>query len=843
MKTYLGFIEQRTTYYNFRIQHAFEDGKIESVEAIPEKFPVAGSLNLAYERYGESHEYLDKLGVDFKQMYSIYAVNVDERFVYDNPNDIIKRKLELQDMARHLMPLREIVKSAAALEIYKVVPTSLLQIPELEEQNLLSGRIFINDKEKDKYAVGEKILLSFNEKICGPYELKERAVDGGRYFEPNIGSINNRFILEYCKEKEVDIWDFDRQYNYYDPIVKLRAACIADVPRYLEDLIPLDELFKKATETIDLNLVKENTEEFERMCRISPFLATNIPEEMRQERLRRLTSNLTALAEFKDAKRDLVLSLLETYTDDEDISKQWNDIVKSSGTYRELLERNSGLEFVRQTGAEQDAEIAAITKKYTDLQKEFDSFREMYDQTQQLEVKYENYKETEKLTELRAQMAEEVRKGKEDRDKLRKFNQQLRERTDELHGEINEAIESALTFDYTKFAQTAFDPYITKAMFEAAGRWGAEEEDAIYERRVKEINTIAAEIAQPLQGDELLDYLVSGVQKFRNYSRNQIINLYICFVQNFITVFSGEPGTGKTTICEILADSLGLRDLERFIPVSVERGWASKRDLIGYYNPLTKKYDKANRKIYDGLMLLDKEREDSKFPYIILLDEANLSPIEYYWADFMRAADRTMGDVYINIGTERELYIPSTLRFLATINNDRTTEPLSPRLIDRAWVIKLPKTATKEVLSDSYNKEFSETPLWSDIQKLFVAKEQKTAVTNLHLKNVVAQIFELFEKHNISVSHRVKQSVNNYISTAQDIMENEGSINGKQKAVDFAVVQKLLPKINGYYTNYKELFNTLSSICDENHLEMTKKEIETMETLQAQNMGYCQYLV
>ena len=95
-------------------------------------------------------------------------------------------------------------------------------------------------------------------------------------------------------------------------------------------------------------------------------------------------------------------------------------------------------------------------------------------------------------------------------------------------------------------------------------------------------------------------------------------------------------------------------------------------------------------------MILNEERNCSRFPYIILLDEANLSPMEYYWADFMRAADKNDDDILINIGLEEDVYIPKTLHFLATINNDQTTEQLSPRLIDRAWIIKLPKTELLE---------------------------------------------------------------------------------------------------------------------------------------------------
>ena len=355
--------------------------------------------------------------------------------------------------------------------------------------------------------------------------------------------------------------------------------------------------------------------------------------------------------------------------------------------------------------------------------------------------------------------------------------------------------------------RTAFDPYISNAMIEAAGVYSSNSESDQYKTISEEMKRIDC---VEIDRSSLIDKLVTGVQKFRNYSKNEILNMYICLSQNFLTVFSGEPGTGKTSICNILASSLGLKKFgennniskNRYVPVSVERGWSSKRDLIGYFNPLTKKYDRNNAKIYDGLMILNEERQESRFPYIILLDEANLSPIEYYWADFMRAADSNENNVFINIGLEKDIYIPKTLHFLATINNDQTTEELSPRLIDRAWIVRLPKYTEKisgiEV-TDDIDKYFKDIVLWSDIENTFVVSESK----EMSLKLLADQIYNLFDEHHLTVSPRVQQSIKNYVCVAQEIMEDEvdevGVCNKKQKALDFAIVQKLLPKINGYY--------------------------------------------
>jgi len=65
----------------------------------------------------------------------------------------------------------------------------------------------------------------------------------------------------------------------------------------------------------------------------------------------------------------------------------------------------------------------------------------------------------------------------------------------------------------------------------------------------------------------------------------------------------------------------------------------------------------------------------------------------------------------------------------------------------------------------------------------------------------------------------------------------------EQAALDFVVVQKLLPKINDRYDVYEKLFNELLEICDDNNLVRTKKSINEMIDNKDRNMGYCQFLV
>ena len=78
-----------------------------------------------------------------------------------------------------------------------------------------------------------------------------------------------------------------------------------------------------------------------------------------------------------------------------------------------------------------------------------------------------------------------------------------------------------------------------------------------------------------------------------------------------------------------------------------------------------------------------------------------------------------------------------------------------------------------------------------------------------------------------------------YIATARELMEGNDS---EIIAIDYTVMQKLLPKINGHMKLYKEFFDSFINICISSHLDMTKKALEEMKNNSSRNMGYCQYL-
>lgn len=832
----LGRIEKRNTFYNFFPQYELENGKPKEIPAdkLRSDYPTNGGINLAYNPYsGGAASFLDEITTDNDEdqyVNNVYVIEIDNYDLEPNDNSTYQVKLDLQHLVQCGKKLDDIIRYADEYEIYKIVHS---ETDSISDKTFISGNINLLETN---ITDGEMVVLFYNEKYYGPFKATRRQYDE-KFYITTLASENN-YLVPFFNITDVNVIELEKQAYYKDPTYTKFIHTSSESEQY-EDHITDELLLEKITDDVSLELARTNPEEFSHLCSNSPFLA-QLPSEIVSKRLDRLIEIVTSVEGFKEKKHEVFESLLKLYQEspsDEMIIK--SDVYKDlESKYNEERRRSEAadkkIQELSRTQEELNAQIVDLQKSSegTASSEEVIKLKEDIDRlSSEIEKKNKIICTNESIEEL-----EEKQKG------LQKINENLiiqknsySQQIDDLRTRVSTAIKAGRD----EMASLAFDPFISNEMMRQAASWETKEEDRQYKEKIDRINSVTP---SALSDADLIDYIINYVKSRREYSRNDIINIYISIAQNFITIFSGEPGTGKTSMCNIVAETLGLlhygEELNRFVSVSVERGWSSKRDLIGYYNPLTRKYDKSNGKIYDALRVLDVERDKSKYPFIIMLDEANLSPIEYYWADFMRLTDRSsLNDMYINIGAERELYVPETLKFVATINTDQTTETLSPRLIDRACIIKLPKVEPKN--NDDASSVSTEIITWDNFVKTF----SKTAELNPITQKGIKEIYKLFNDYGMSVSPRTQLGIKNYVVSAQEIMEDEPNTLAREKALDFAVVQKLLPKINGYYSVYERFFDSLKQLCKEYNLSMTEDAVMKIIDAQERNMGYCQYLI
>lgn len=333
------------------------------------------------------------------------------------------------------------------------------------------------------------------------------------------------------------------------------------------------------------------------------------------------------------------------------------------------------------------------------------------------------------------------------------------------------------------------------------------------EEKVIEIKNLKNDIS----AEQIASILINKMYDAgRSIGKDEAYNYLISVIQNYITVFAGEPGSGKTSLCKLLAKSLGLYE-DRFAEILVERGWTSSKDLIGYYNPLTKEIEETQPAFSKCMKQLNKENIDEtvKAPYFVLLDEANLSPIEYYWSHFNYYADNPR-DQKITYQDGTEYSFGAELKFLATINYDQTTEDLSPRFLDRAWVISMKSMPTDSIvypLSDDTMVNNNEEIISIEVlNKLFDWKSLKDKKMNQITKTRLERIISKMKDGNHVISQRSINAIIHYYLVAEKYMSS------KEVALDYAISQKILPCINGNGKQYGEFLKDLMNICKENQL-------------------------
>lgn len=301
----------------------------------------------------------------------------------------------------------------------------------------------------------------------------------------------------------------------------------------------------------------------------------------------------------------------------------------------------------------------------------------------------------------------------------------------------------------------------------------------------------------------------------READQNQIANLLITIAQNQFTLFSGKPGTGKTSTAQMLGDAMGLGN--RLLTIPVAKGWTSTRDVLGFYNTLSQTYQSSSSGLYE---LLDQINEEvSGKPAIVLLDEFNLSQPEHYLSNFLEISDE---------GSKREIKmgapgnsvrVPSYLRFIGTLNSDETVQTLSPRMLDRAAVITFDQYPSIDALL-SAKSEVDSKPVnmitGDQFVSMFTTDKVTLSANYKHIINVCIAALTTSEYGTpILLSMRKIKTISQYCNVADSIMSSAtGDV-----VMDYALSQHLLPVLSGHGELHgkrlEHLLNTLTGLSED----------------------------
>ncbi len=190
------------------------------------------------------------------------------------------------------------------------------------------------------------------------------------------------------------------------------------------------------------------------------------------------------------------------------------------------------------------------------------------------------------------------------------------------------------------------------------------------------------------------------VELFRNFAASQLrlyyttemIRLFIsALASTKLIILQGISGTGKTS----LAYAWGKFLKHDSCVASVQPSWRDRTELFGYFNEFTKKFNETEvlKEIYVAGYTDDI--------HTIILDEMNISRVEYYFAEMLSILEMPNKDEWIvelvssrwkndpKRITSGKVKIPPNLWYIGTINNDDSTFMVTDKVYDRAMPIEI----------------------------------------------------------------------------------------------------------------------------------------------------------
>lgn len=376
-----------------------------------------------------------------------------------------------------------------------------------------------------------------------------------------------------------------------------------------------------------------------------------------------------------------------------------------------------------------------------------------------------------------------------------------------------------------------------------------------------------------IDGITFKDALNGDYEQAVSYIQSYLVNNDILYprhiIENYLTllrtkdliILAGDSGSGKTNLVKSFAKAVGGKS----VIIPVKPNWTSSEDLLGYYNPLEKKYLAT-----PFLEALIEAEQNPEIPYFICLDEMNLARVEYYFADFLSLLEtrdeipkiklyvqdesshilselKAVVDIiqstkekyrqdgivnFIELLKDEQLNsqlrlafgfsdkdslikyhseirrmlsavmsmpssikMPANVYIIGAINIDETTHYLSPKILDRAHIMRFESPLLSDwdaILQEVENYEFSDTskPLIFDIESLgYRSNYPKFDRMDSFCELFINLNKDFFHKFGIEFGMRTIRQGLNYLKLFQDVNKD------REIAINNFLLHKVLPKL------------------------------------------------
>jgi 5-methylcytosine-specific restriction protein B len=323
------------------------------------------------------------------------------------------------------------------------------------------------------------------------------------------------------------------------------------------------------------------------------------------------------------------------------------------------------------------------------------------------------------------------------------------------------------------------------------------------------------------------------------FDESQVVRYISSLLTKPFIILTGLSGSGKTKLAQSFAMWL-CESESQYCLIPVGADWTNREPLLGFPNALVpQKYVKPDNGVLD---LIIKAGEDKDKPYFLILDEMNLSHVERYFADFLSTME-SKGRIFLHEGDGNwegvppSIMLPKNLFIIGTVNIDETTYMFSPKVLDRANTIEFRITAEElgafldnpgNVNLDALEgrgAEFGNS--FVKIANEPITSQSKNGEINTSLINFFSQL----KISGAEFGYRTASEIQRFAQIVP-LLSLEATT---QEIFDYAILQKLLPKVHGSRRKLEPVLVELIRLCLEDGVETKnyttgKMQVDTLYT-------------
>ena len=304
----------------------------------------------------------------------------------------------------------------------------------------------------------------------------------------------------------------------------------------------------------------------------------------------------------------------------------------------------------------------------------------------------------------------------------------------------------------------------------------------------------------------LVEHLLRYCRGTLDFDPMDILRLYVSLKTRPFVILAGLTGSGKSSLTRTFAEACGANGSNgRFRRIAVKPEWIDQTDVLGFVNPISEYFVPG----WLAETVRDCERDPDRL-HFVLLDEMNLAPVEQYLAEWLSAIEEARSgseDVWLPLYSSaltpknadewpHRVRFPENLIIVGTVNVDETTRPLSERVIDRANVLLL----SVEV-SERHHQPSGQAPAPWHVGVAEFRKVRTNEPSN-ELHDFLVAVADILRQASIGVGLRAHIELERFVANAEGILAPE-------IALDWGVVQRIIPKIRGFKRNLVESLREL----------------------------------